>query len=178
MRRHIVLLFLLVAVFAAIFAHAQTDYGFPPEMAGEQLRLPPVMFLTTMIYTGAYNIPWSMPSIIGYEIDVAVGVQPEVFHLMNFATDQQLTMTWVEDCGCYADWIFINPVTIRFTAATCTSYPGGGWTATLWEGQLIYAPHPPQFWYFDPSYPMITAQINPDGIPPMEHGGIPYSADD
>ena len=177
MRRHIVLLFVLVAVFAAT-SRAQTDYGYPPEMAGEQLWFNGVCVQVPMRYTGVYNLPWSMPDIIDYEVPVGVCAEPDSFLLADLTTGRVLEMDWVENCGCYADWDFVDPLTIRYTAVTCTTYEGGAWTAVLWEGQLIFEAHPPQFWYFDPTSPMLTAQINPHGIPPMERSGILRSVDE
>jgi hypothetical protein len=177
MRRHIVLLFLLVAVFA-VTAAAQTDYGYPPVMAGEQLWFDGFCVQVPMRYTGVYNLPWSMPDIIGYEVPVGVCSEPDWFLLVDLVTGREQNLTWVESCGCYAEWTFIDPLTISYTAVTCTTYEGGAWTATLREGQLIFEAHPPQFWHFDPTSPMLTAQINPHGIPPMKHESRSYSAEE
>jgi hypothetical protein len=131
-----------------------------------------------MIYTGAYNLPWSVPDIVGHEVPVGVCSEPDWFLLVDLTTGHEYNMTWVEACGCYADWVFVDLRTIRFTAATCTSYAGGAWTAVLWEGQLTFGAHPPQFWYFDQTSPMVTAHINPHGIPPMKYEGRSYSANE
>lgn len=173
MKRHVVvLLVLLAATTAATTVYGQG--GFPPEMAGDQLRLGPVCYFTTMVYTGAYNLPWSTPDPTGVVRQVEVFSGPDEFGLTDLFLGRRYELTWVPDCGCYATWTFPAPDKIRFLSVTVTLFEDA-WTAVMREGQLMFTGHPPQFWEFDPGYPMLTAQINPWPVVEPGRGEIPES---
>ena len=176
MKRHIVLIVLLAVVMAASTVMGQGS--FPPKMAGDQLHLGDLTLSTTMVYTGAYNLPWSMPDIVGYEVPVAVEAKGWWFLLVDVDTGREYYMTWVEDCGCYASWVFTSPDKIKYVSMTITTYYGDNWTGTFRDGQLVFTGHPPQFWDFDGTYPMLTAQVNPIVIvPPAERAGAQRAND-
>jgi hypothetical protein len=162
MRRHIVILFLVVAVFIASDSAAQ----YPPEMAGTQLWMDGYCVYTTMVYTGAYNIPWSMPDIVGVEVPIGVCSELGWFLMTDLITGREYDMDWIEDCGCYALVESATVDTIKYISMTITRYSGGAWTGALRDGQLYFAAHPPQFWHFDDTYPMLTAHVNPTVIIP------------
>jgi hypothetical protein len=146
-------------------------------MAGEQLSLNGYCVQTTMVYTGMCYpptppdsppacLPWSMPDIREFKVGVGVCAEPEWFVMTDFFTGIEYDLQWVEACGCYAAWEFVSVTEIKYVSMTITKYYDGAWTGALRDGRMYLEAHHPQYWWFDPSYPMITAHVNPELIIP------------
>lgn len=174
MRRNIVLLFVVIAVIMT--ASTVCGQSFPAEMRGDQLVIDEVE--TIMVYAEAYNMPWSTPDPSGVIRAVIVESDFGTFQYTDLFLRRHYTMTWVEDCGCYAAWTFPAPDKIRYIAVTLAPVLPDGWVGVMREGQMSFTGHPPQFWDYDFGYPMLVTYFNTYIVPEVVKTDPPERADD
>lgn len=154
----------LVLVLGVSSAEAQ---GYPPELYGDDIGdfLPSIGSMVWQ-YTAVWNVPYSIPDIVGFEQIVDVGINDVGGMTLTLPSGYSYLLTFVPDLGSYASWTFVDPTTISFVLfAPRLYYPVGpmvttpGWYGEWYEGTLVFSGHPPQFWDWSETSYGLTAEV-------------------